>query len=58
MAGWAWYCGWFNILGQVAVTAGIDFGFALFFNFLPQPLTTGWSRATAGTPSTMLRRAS
>ena len=29
---WAWFCGWFNLLGQVAVTAGIDFGFAAFFS--------------------------
>ena len=27
---WSWYTGWFNLLGQVAVTAGIDFGCALF----------------------------
>jgi amino acid permease (GABA permease) len=27
---WSWYTGWFNLLGQVAVTAGIDFGLALF----------------------------
>ena len=30
-AAWAWFTGWFNLLGQVAVTAGIDFGFAAFF---------------------------
>jgi len=29
---WAWFTGWFNFLGQVAVTAGIDFGFAAFFS--------------------------
>jgi amino acid transporter len=29
-AGWSWFTGWFNLLGQVAVTAGIDFGLALF----------------------------
>ena len=23
---WAWFTGWFNLLGQVAITAGIDFG--------------------------------
>ena len=23
---WSWFTGWFNFLGQVAVTAGIDFG--------------------------------
>jgi len=30
-AAWSWFTGWFNLLGQVAVTAGIDFGFAAFF---------------------------
>ncbi len=28
-AAWAWFVGWFNFLGQVAVTAAIDFGAAL-----------------------------
>ena len=28
-AAWAWFIGWFNFLGQVAVTAAIDFGAAL-----------------------------
>ena len=32
---WAWFTGWFNLLGQVAVTAGIDFGFAAFFVCAP-----------------------
>jgi amino acid transporter len=27
---WSWFTGWFNFLGQVAVTAGIDFGLAAF----------------------------
>jgi len=27
---WSWFTGWFNVLGQVAVTAGIDFGLASF----------------------------
>ena len=29
-AGWSWFTGWFNLLGQIAVTAGIDFGLAFF----------------------------
>ncbi|MDI5964621.1 amino acid permease [Streptomyces sp. SL13] len=29
-AAWAWFTGWFNVLGQVAVTAGVDFGAASF----------------------------
>ncbi|TMF20346.1 MAG: amino acid permease [Chloroflexi bacterium] len=27
---WSWFTGWFNLLGQIGVTAGIDFGLALF----------------------------
>src|ERR1700728_3677276 len=41
-AAWSWFTGWFNLLGQVAVTAGIDFGFALFFAAFLY-LTTGWN---------------
>ena len=29
---WSWFTGWFNFIGQVAVTAGIDFGAASFLN--------------------------
>ncbi len=29
---WSWFTGWFNFLGQVAITAGIDFGAAFFIN--------------------------
>jgi amino acid transporter len=40
---WSWFTGWFNLLGQVAVTAGIDGGLALFAtaflnNWLGYPL--------------------
>ncbi|WP_222432158.1 amino acid permease [Leekyejoonella antrihumi] len=28
----SWFTGWFNLLGEVAVTTGIDFGAALFLN--------------------------
>jgi amino acid permease (GABA permease) len=42
-AAWAWFTGWFNFMGQVAVTAAIDFGaalttsalFSLLFGFTP-----------------------
>ncbi len=27
---WSWFTGWFNLLGQVGITAGIDFGLAFF----------------------------
>jgi amino acid permease (GABA permease) len=45
---WAWYVGWFNILGEVAVTAAIDFGGAttmmafasLTFGVTPTPMKT------------------
>jgi amino acid transporter len=32
-AGWSWACGWFNLIGQIAVTASIDYGLASFFAF-------------------------
>ncbi|HMM81646.1 MAG TPA: amino acid permease [Terrimesophilobacter sp.] len=45
---WAWYVGWFNFLGEVAVTAAIDFGAAttmmafadLTFGVTPTALNT------------------
>jgi len=44
---WSWFTGWFNLLGQVAITAGIDYGFATFFTLflnltLNFPDTIGW----------------
>jgi amino acid permease (GABA permease) len=43
---WSWFTGWFNLLGQVAITAGIDYGFATFFTVFLN-LTTGY-KDTAG----------
>src|SRR5579863_5057422 len=42
-AAWSWFTGWFNFLGQVAVTAGIDFGAAFFIN--------AWLNLMFGTPT-------
>jgi len=39
---WSWFTGWFNLLGQVAVTASIDFGMATFLGFFLN-LTTGFT---------------
>ena len=39
-AAWAWFAGWFNFLGQVAVTAAIDYGAALTLTAFLN-LTTG-----------------
>ncbi|TQM62483.1 amino acid permease [Humibacillus xanthopallidus] len=36
---WAWYVGWFNFLGEVAVTAAIDFGAAVTWMALLSLLT-------------------
>src|SRR3954465_10795760 len=27
---WGWFTGWFNLIGQIAVTAAIDYGAAIF----------------------------
>ena len=34
---WSWFTGWFNLLGQVAVTASIDFAMATFTRILLEP---------------------
>jgi amino acid permease (GABA permease) len=41
---WSWFTGWFNFLGQVAITAGIDFGAAFFVHAL---LTLVFNLSTA-----------
>jgi len=40
----SWFTGWFNFLGQVAITAGIDFGAAFFINAF---LNLEWGVSTA-----------
>ncbi len=40
----SWFTGWFNFLGQVAITAGIDFGCAFFINAF---LSLEWGVSTA-----------
>jgi amino acid transporter len=32
--GWGWFTGWFNLVGQIAVTASIGFGCAIFMTSL------------------------
>jgi amino acid transporter len=32
--GWGWFTGWFNLIGQIAVTASIGFGCAIFMTSL------------------------
>ncbi len=29
---WAWFTGWFNLLGLIAITAAVDYGCAGFLN--------------------------
>jgi amino acid transporter len=40
-AGWGWFTGWFNLIGQIAITAGIDYGAAVFTDALLQLLWPG-----------------
>ncbi len=48
-AKWSWFVGWFNLVGQVAVTAGIDFGLAFFTNAF---LNVAWG-VPANPPTTI-----
>ncbi len=38
---WGWFTGWFNLIGQIAITAGIDYGAAIFTDSLLQLLFPG-----------------
>ena len=35
---WSWYCGWFNLLGLIAIVATVDWFCAQFFTLRVQPL--------------------
>src|SRR3954467_106155 len=45
--GWGWFTGWFNLIGQIAITAGIDYGAATFTDALLQLLWPGTFKGTA-----------
>src|SRR5436305_2128040 len=51
--GWGWFTGWFNLIGQIAVTAAIGFGCAIFMTSLlnllwSYPNSFGWIYFTYG----------
>ena len=35
---WGWFTGWFNLVGQIAVTAAIGYGLAIFLDVAARPL--------------------
>lgn len=46
-AGWGWFTAWFNLIGQIATTAGIDYGLAMFVDailnqFIPSIPANGY----------------
>jgi amino acid transporter len=43
---WGWFTGWFNLIGQIAITAGIDYGAAIFTDALLSLLWPGTFKAT------------
>src|SRR5574338_859549 len=49
--GWGWFTGWFNLVGQIAVTAAIGYGLAIFLTALlnfwfDYPNTKEWTLLT------------
>ena len=44
---WGWFTGWFNLIGQIAITAGIDYGAAMFADALLQLLWRGTFHGSA-----------
>jgi amino acid transporter len=43
---WGWFTGWFNLVGQIAITAGIDYGAAIFADALLNLLWPGTFHST------------
>ncbi|HEX6490821.1 MAG TPA: amino acid permease [Gaiellaceae bacterium] len=43
---WGWFTGWFNLVGQIAITAGIDYGAAIFSDALLNLLWPGTFHST------------
>jgi amino acid transporter len=60
--GWGWYTGWFNLIGQVAVTASIDFLLSILFlewlsvkfTSLPVPGTLQFAELSLGVYAVIL----
>ena len=48
---WGWFTGWFNLIGQIAITAGIDYGAAIFTTAL---LNLLWPGTFPATPHTII----
>ena len=51
--GWGWFTGWFNLVGQIAVTAAIGYGLAIFLTALlnfwfDYPNTKEWTLLVYG----------
>src|SRR4026208_412342 len=52
-AAWGWFTGWFNLVGQIAVTAAIGYGLAIFLTTLlnfwfSYPNTKEWTLLVYG----------
>ncbi len=47
---WGWYTGWFNLIGQIAITAGIDYGAAVTIDVLLH----AWFPAIPATPGSVI----
>src|SRR5436190_2244074 len=45
-ASWGWFTGWLNLIGQIAITAGIDYGAAIFADALLNLLWPGTFHST------------
>ena len=53
--GWGWFTGWFNLIGQIAITAGIVYGSAIFADSLLQLLWPGTFTGTSARGGLRLR---
>ena len=53
---WAWFTGWFNLIGLIAVVASVDYACATFMDVVSAPTaSTSAASTSATTPTSSVR---
>lgn len=45
-AGWSWFTGWFNLIGQIGVIASVDYALAIFIGYFIRMFNDGFNLTT------------
>ncbi|MEK7409896.1 MAG: amino acid permease, partial [Actinomycetota bacterium] len=45
-AGWSWFTGWFNLIGQIGIIASVDYALAIFIGYFIRMFNDGFNLTT------------